>query len=766
MRLAVVLAVPLCLGASVPLFAQCPDGTPPPCRGSTSAAAAPVRRPNPPLDDRTWIILPFENVARVPDIDWLKDASVNLLYLDMSKWRDIRVIDDERVADLIREVPEARAGLTLQSGLAVARRAGAGKLVMGDLLKVGNNTQVVAKIYDVRSGNRVRNVREQTATADSLMSLFGRLARGILNADAPTGAALGIGTSRLDAYQAYLAGVQALNAFDITGAQPHFEEALRLDSTFALAHYKLSIVLGWSNSNAPAHRAHAEAAQRLGATLPPRERTLIAAQAQSAAGDYGRSCQTLAPLVQADSSDVEALYNYGECQYHDAAVIPVPGDTAHFMFRGSYNASMRAFRRVLVLDPTYHLAFAHIQDALQAFNRQGCPLGTNGMPSCDNGQTFMSVVRRSGDSLVTVPVRLLNEGAALRAQVDAAARDGSYRRNLEEAARAAQEWLAAGPTESRANMAFGRAQLRLGRINEAAAAFAQVTPGQASRVEATQFILDRFEVALKLDHPDEARRLVDSAVTAGGNVTGGAGLLLLGIANSMVGRMGRMDTAATVFVQGPPAIKTYFRSEFRAVLGVPDDSLFLREDSVKSLLASANQSNAVAIRVFSNTMIYAMQRRTSPAMWPATDTANADSRIALVSLLAMGDTARFRRALAGFDSSLATRREQPDQGEAFVSAEAHLLLRDSAGALATLRAFRDVTWRMTPIPGNLGNGLGQVGMLWPRMFLMLGDLEASAGNSAAAATAYRRVIGWWDHGDPVVQPAVEHARAGLARVGG
>src|SRR5688572_16407042 len=131
------------------LSAQCPDGSPPPCRGASGPAQA-TRRPPPPLDPRTWIVLPFENVARVTDIDWLRDASVNLLYLDMSRWRDIRVVDDERVADLIRETPETRAAtqLSLQAGLAVARRAGAGKLVMGDLLKVGGRTQLVAKVYD------------------------------------------------------------------------------------------------------------------------------------------------------------------------------------------------------------------------------------------------------------------------------------------------------------------------------------------------------------------------------------------------------------------------------------------------------------------------------------------------------------------------------------------------------------------------------------------------------------------------------------------
>src|SRR5690348_17299886 len=108
------LATLLALAPLHAALAQCPDGSPPPCRGA--AAPAPLRRPNPPLDDRTWIVVPFDNVTRAPDIDWLKDASVNLLYLDMSKWRDIRVIDDERVADFIREVPEAHGALTLQSG--------------------------------------------------------------------------------------------------------------------------------------------------------------------------------------------------------------------------------------------------------------------------------------------------------------------------------------------------------------------------------------------------------------------------------------------------------------------------------------------------------------------------------------------------------------------------------------------------------------------------------------------------------------------------
>jgi len=50
-------------GVTSPLHAQCPDGAPPPCRGA--------RRGGPSLNARQYIVVPFSNVTRAPDIDWL-----------------------------------------------------------------------------------------------------------------------------------------------------------------------------------------------------------------------------------------------------------------------------------------------------------------------------------------------------------------------------------------------------------------------------------------------------------------------------------------------------------------------------------------------------------------------------------------------------------------------------------------------------------------------------------------------------------------------
>ena len=102
---------------------------------------------------RKWIVLPFENLGHARDVDWLHDASVNLLLNDLSQWQDVRVVDDERVAGYMRATPLAHgpARLSLESALAVAWRAGAGNLVMGDYLRLGQGDEQCRLLSPARS---------------------------------------------------------------------------------------------------------------------------------------------------------------------------------------------------------------------------------------------------------------------------------------------------------------------------------------------------------------------------------------------------------------------------------------------------------------------------------------------------------------------------------------------------------------------------------------------------------------------------------------
>jgi len=736
-----------------PLHAQCPDGSPPPCRG-----AAPARRPNPPLDERTWIVVPFENVTRADDIDWLREASVNLLYLDMSRWRDIRVIDDERVADYVRAVPEARAGpLGLQSGIMVARRAGAGKLVMGDLLKVGSRTQVVAKVFDVRTGQRLRSVREETSNPDSLMAVFVRLARGILNVEPPSGASANtIGTTSLGAYQEYVAGVRSLSAWDLSAAQQHFEHAVQLDSGFALAHYKLSVVWGWERPNAPLRVAAAEAANRFATGLPTRERTLITGQLAQAHDRWGESCDAYMSLVRADSTDVEAWYNVGECSYHDPQVVAIGGDTTRLAFRGNWNTALRAFRRTLELDPTYHLAFAHIPDILQADQRAGCtpPAGQNGCPQ----STYLAQVIRDGDSLVLTPVPA-GDAAAQAAQAAAAQRTGTRHANLTLARDLAAAWVQAGPDEPRAHLALGRALLRTGDL---AGADRELHRGASlsAAVERVQYAQDRTEVALKLGRTAEAAALYDSVVRSTDSLNSTGATLQLAIAGVVFGRFARLDQALRP--AAPPAALPFLATMVRTIAGVPPDSLERRFQDMVAAAQRQGQRPADVYGIFAPWALRWMRAWSTPAVF---DSTSRDPRVVLTATALRGDTSATRRALARFDSiAAAIPLESPENGMFLVSAEVHLILGDSAAALDRMLES-ERRWPYAQVYERLSPTFAFGCFLWTRDALLLADLAAAQGRTDVAVRAYRRVIGQWGGGDPEVQPVVARARAALAALG-
>ena len=121
MRSSVLVSVVACLVTAGALEAQCPDGTPPPCTSTAPATAA--RRANPRLSERSWIVVPFANATRTTELEWLRDASVNLLSLDLSRWTDISVVDDKHVADLLRELAGAKSAKALTLMMAWQSRA-------------------------------------------------------------------------------------------------------------------------------------------------------------------------------------------------------------------------------------------------------------------------------------------------------------------------------------------------------------------------------------------------------------------------------------------------------------------------------------------------------------------------------------------------------------------------------------------------------------------------------------------------------------------
>ena len=742
--------------------AQCPDGSPPPCR--TRQVAVAPRRVNPPLDERTWIVVPFDNLAKNSEAEWMRGASVNLLYLGMSRWTDVRVIDDERVADLMREVPEANnaSSLTLNAGLAVAKRAGAGKLVMGDVLKIGNRTAVTAKVFDVKSGQRVRSVREETVVQDSVMPMFGKLAEKVLNIAAPQGASVNVvGTTNMGAYKEYAEGMQSLNLFDIPKAREHLERALQIDSTFALAHAKLSVLGGWVTPNDPANRVHAEAAARLSGSLPPREKTLINSNVLFARREYARACEGFRSLLKNDSTDVDAWYGLGDCLYHDLALEPTNGDTTRIRWRANVNESVRAFLRALELDPTYHLAYQHVVDAYSAQFRGG-PYCTD--PS--HCKSYLTVLRPSGDSLLTIPFDPQRDTTAFRVQMESYVRTRARKVSLDHAKVVAEQWVAANPAEHRAQFNLGGVLLLLGQVAAADSVLSRAIisdSGQASAV----LLLQRLELAIKLWRTAQARSLYDTVrshpIALQGPITTAN---IAALAAPDFGRMTEYDSvvASGLRLAGLAGNRERFvHAALRQMVGLPADSLLPFERAVFDAVASSRGTgNATRAILYSLTFGLRVPRE----QWPPIDTTVPDPRVPLVAAFMQHDTTKLRQATRRLDSlsSVFAAALVPDTGVTLVAAEGYLGLRDSINALRMTRRWLDSILPYSSIV--LATGSTIVQPLIPRAMILRADLAAALGERDEARLWYKRLLDLWAKPEPEFQPLIDRVRRSYGAVGG
>lgn len=417
-------------------------------------------------------------------------------------------------------------------------------------------------------------------------------------------------------------------------------------------------------------------------------------------------CDRYESAVRANPLDVQAAASLGRCSVSDYEMIAPGGDTARLAFRSSWSTALRALRRAVERDPTYAPAYGPLFHILFAETRDGCSYVTG---LC----LHVSPVLRDADSVITIPrpVQLNRADAGPYAAVIRESR-AAARASLTEARGWAERWARVAPNDRRPHEYLGRALLSLGDAAAAVVALERAasigTP--ASRRE---LFWDRMEALIKVDRGGDARRVLDEAADDPGR-----------------------DSSL---------VRAYVVAELNALLGRH------RPPPVDSARFRANRAELQ--RLFGG-------RRTPPRP------AEPD----FPELLAAGDTARARRALARLDSGLAPPAggtRIPRVGpEHLLSAEYHLALGDTSTAQARLAAIEQPLedhgrFRFS-VSFAYGTGPPWLGRAW----LLAGDLAAARERPETAARMYRRVVGLWGGGDPGLQPVVDQARAKLRLVTG
>jgi tetratricopeptide (TPR) repeat protein len=217
----------------------------------------------------------------------------------------------------------------------VAIRLGAPGFIAGEVGRVGSSYIITSRLLEAESGDELASFRETAKDSTELIDAVDRLASDMrvkvgesLRSVAASESLAAVTTTSLDALRKYSYVQSRLyrGEIDIGVAQELLEEAIALDSTFAVANLSLAISIG-NYGGSPSRAAEAAAqAFRHRERLSERERYQVEAFYYSRVGDIPGAMQAYRRILTVDESARTAANNLAdlnmyEGNYEEAVVL-------------------------------------------------------------------------------------------------------------------------------------------------------------------------------------------------------------------------------------------------------------------------------------------------------------------------------------------------------------------------------------------------------------------------------------------------------------
>lgn len=308
-------------------------------------------RATPPV--KTLAVFPFTLRGGAP-FSYLHEGIVDLMSATLDGAAGFRAIDPRSVLSAVAAHGPG-AAIDAASSAQIARSLGAGWYISGDVVEVAGRLQLNGTLVDLSAGGEpIANASvsgDTTALFDLVDDLAGRmLARLSSGRDSALTRLAAVTTHSLPALKRFLDGERALRAGRDAQAAAAFRDAALLDTTFALAQYRLALTSTWVNvQGAEDPAVWAATAARHAQRLTPLVRDLLTAYG-AYKGLRGDEAERLyRGVTEGHPDNVEAWFMLGETFFHFNP------------WRGrSPLEAWTPFQRVLALDPTDSHAMIHL----------------------------------------------------------------------------------------------------------------------------------------------------------------------------------------------------------------------------------------------------------------------------------------------------------------------------------------------------------------------------------------------------------------------
>ena len=257
-------------------------------------------------------VMNFENVggAQSDDKRWMSSGVPRMLLTGLAQTRGLEIVSAQRLQDAVKQVGGTSLDdLDKNQTAEVARRAGAGAIVVGSIFQTSAEVRIDARLEDLATG---RVLAANTVRGEDVFGLVDQLAASIRASivDLDNGGSVRrvaeLSSSSLEAYRLYSEGVQAHMNTRWEDAQRLLERAVAIDPAFAEAYLQLASVNSFRRYPA-LRRDYLRKATEYSERLSERQRLLLEVETAREAGYAANAARALDKLLAA-FPDVEDAY--------------------------------------------------------------------------------------------------------------------------------------------------------------------------------------------------------------------------------------------------------------------------------------------------------------------------------------------------------------------------------------------------------------------------------------------------------------------------
>jgi serine/threonine protein kinase len=312
------------------------------------------------VNERSIAIMYFENISGDESLDHWRKSITNMIITDLYQSKYVKVVDDERLFGILSRLNKLDAtSYTTGTLREVAAQARAKYVTTGKYTKAGELFRINITLHDITSPDKNRVYTIDGAGIESQFDMVDSLSnwlKSCINLSAQEFASdfdksvADITTKSPEAYVFYNKGREYKAARDYDRAIFNLEEAIKIDSTFAMA-YKIIADIYYEKDLWLMSEKYTRKVMEFKNRLSDRERYLIEGNFFRSQGEYDKAIDAYEYVLKIFPQDFDAHMSLGyshdnidkSIEYYNVCVQNEPDNfealywlCASYLFKGSY----------------------------------------------------------------------------------------------------------------------------------------------------------------------------------------------------------------------------------------------------------------------------------------------------------------------------------------------------------------------------------------------------------------------------------------------